>query len=72
MSRDLVLDTKKTSFSDVFTQYISDITLEVEAMKLRNLRNDAEGVNEHLARIENALSGIMDAKLALAEKIVRS
>ncbi|MGI0073809.1 MAG: hypothetical protein ACREA3_08355 [Nitrosotalea sp.] len=72
MARHLVLDEKGLSFSETFTQYLSDISLEVEAIKLRNIKNDAEGVNEHLDRINNALKGIMDAKLALAESFLNS
>jgi hypothetical protein len=68
----LTLGGKSPSFSEIFTEYLSDISLEVEAIKLRNIRNDAEGVNEHLARIDNALKGIMDAKLALAENLRKS
>ncbi len=69
MPHRLTHDGRKPSFSEIFTQYLSDISLEVEAVKLRNIKNDAEGVNEHLARIDSALKGIMDAKLALAESI---
>lgn len=72
MARELNLNQKGVSFSEAFTEYLSDITLEVEAIKLRSLRNDVKGVNEHLARIENALWDIANAKLALAEKINRS
>ncbi len=72
MTYKLALDKNGPTLSEVFTQYLSDIALEVEAIKLRNIKNDADGVNEHLARIDNALTGIMDAKLALAEKILRS
>lgn len=68
----IVLDKNGPSLSEVFTQYLSDIALEVEAIKLRNIKNDADGVNEHLARINSALDGIMEAKLALAEKLFRS
>lgn len=68
-----LLDVKGTpTLSEVFTQHISDISLEVEAIKLRNLRKDAEGIEEHLARIESALSGIMEAKLAIAERLMHS
>ncbi|HXU95540.1 MAG TPA: hypothetical protein VFP45_03790 [Candidatus Nitrosotalea sp.] len=68
-----LLDMKGTpTLSEVFTQHISDISLEVEAIKLRNLRKDADGIEEHLARIESALSGIMEAKLAIAERLVHS
>lgn len=72
MATNLKLDEKRISFSEIFTQHLSDITLEVEAIKLRNMRNDSDEINEHLARIENALSSIMDAKLTLAEKIFHS
>lgn len=72
MTRRLTLGGKAPSFSEIFTEYLSDISLEVEAIKLRNIKSDAEGVNEHLARIDNALKGIMDAKLALAESIRKS
>lgn len=69
MKRELAIDQKRSSFAEAFTEYLSDITLEVEAIKLRSLRNDVNGINEHLARVENALWGIMNANLALLEKI---
>ena len=73
MAQKIVLDVKESpTFSEIFTQHVSDISLEVEAIKLRNLRNDADGINEHLARIESALIGIMEARLALAEKVLHS
>lgn len=72
MTYNLILDKNGPTLSEVFTQYLSDIALEVEAIKLRNIKNDADGVNEHLARIDSALTGIMDAKLALAERVLRS
>ncbi len=72
MPNGIVLDKNGPTLSEIFTQYLSDIALEVEAVKLRNIKNDAEGVNEHLARIDSALNGIMEAKMALAEKLLRS
>jgi len=73
MTQKIVLDVKESpTFSEIFTQHVSDISLEVEAIKLRNLRNDADGINEHLARIESALIGIMEARLTLAEKVLHS
>lgn len=73
MTQKSVLDLKESpTFSEIFTQHVSDISLEVEAIKLRNLRNDADGINEHLARIESALIGIMEARLALAEKVLHT
>ena len=73
MTQKIVLNVKESpTFSEVFTQHVSDISLEVEAIKLRNLKNDVDGINEHIARIESALVGIMEAKLALAEKVLHS
>jgi len=73
MTQKIVLGVKESpTFSEIFTQHVSDISLEVEAIKLRNLRNDTDGINEHLARIESALIGIMEARLALAEKVLHS
>ncbi len=64
----LTFDEAKTTFSDVFVDCVSDITLEVEAIKSKKMRNDIQSINEHLDRINRALLGIVDAKLALAEK----
>ena len=72
MARRLMLDESSPSLSEMFTQYLSDIQLEVEALKLRNMKINIEEVNEHLDRIDNALKGIMDAKLTLAEKLLGS
>ncbi|MDE1762829.1 MAG: hypothetical protein KGH88_01110 [Thaumarchaeota archaeon] len=72
MVRELALNQKGISFSEAFTEYLSDITLEVEAIKLRSLKSDIKGINEHLARIENTLWDIANAKLTLAERINRT
>lgn len=56
------------SFAEMFTEYLSDITLEVEGIKVKSMNNDIQGINEHVARINAALLGIVDAKLDLAEK----
>jgi len=64
----LTFDETNTTFSDVFVDCVSDITLEVEAIKSKKMRNDIQSINEHLDRINRALLGIVDAKLALAEK----
>lgn len=71
MAREIAVNQKGVSFSEAFTEYLSDITLEVEAIKLRSLKNDIKGINEHLARIENALWDIANAKMVLAEKVNR-
>jgi len=64
----LTFDETNTTFSDVFVDCVSDITLEVEAIKSKKMRNDIQSINEHLDRINRALLGIVDAKLALAER----
>ena len=71
MVREIAVNQKGVSFAEAFTECLSDITLEVEAIKLRSLKNDVRGINEHLARIENALWDIANAKMALAERINR-
>ncbi len=72
MKRELALNQNGVTFSELFTECLSDITLEVEAIKLRSLKSDIKGINEHLARIENTLWDIANAKLALAERVNRS
>ena len=64
----LTFDETDTTFSDVFVDCVSDITLEVEAIKSKKMRNDIQSINEHLDRINRALLGIVDAKLARAER----
>ena len=71
LTLEIATNQKGVSFSEAFTEYLSDITLEVEAIKLRSLKNDIKGINEHLARIENALWDIANAKMALAERVGR-
>ena len=68
MKYGLTFDERNTTFSDVFVDCVSDITLEVEAIKSKKMRNEIQSINEHLDRINRALLGIVDAKLALAEK----
>ncbi len=65
---DRVLSNKQdTTFADMFAEYISDITLEVEGIKLKMFWKEMDGVNTRLERINSALLGIMDAKIALAK-----
>ena len=68
MNHKLTFDKKDTSFSDVFTECVSDMTLEVEAIKSKKMKEDVQSINERLDRINRALLGILDAKLALADK----
>jgi len=68
MKYGLTFDQREDTFSDVFVDCVSDITLEVEAIKSKKMQNDIQSINEHLDRINRALLGIVDAKLALTEK----
>ena len=68
MAQELSNHENRISFSELFTQYLSDVTLEIEAIKVKSMRNDIQGINDHVARINSALLGIMDAKLELAER----
>lgn len=68
MRHRLTFDEKDVTFSDVFVDCVSDITLEVEAIKSKKMRNDIQRINEHLDRINRALLGIVDAKMVLAER----
>jgi hypothetical protein len=68
MTQELSNNEKRVSFTELFTQYLSDITLEVEGIKVKSMRDDIRGINEHVERINSALLGIMDAKLELAER----
>ena len=62
-----LLNKKDTTFSETFSEYISDIALEVEGIRLKMFWKEMDGVNTRLDRINSALLGIMDAKLALAK-----
>lgn len=68
MKQELSHNEERISFSELFTQYLSDITIEVEGIKVKSMRDDIQGINEHIARINSALFGIMEAKLELAER----
>ena len=43
----LTFDETDTTFSAVFVDCVSDITLEVEAIKSKKMRNDIQNINEH-------------------------
>ncbi|MBI1829164.1 MAG: hypothetical protein HY222_07420 [Thaumarchaeota archaeon] len=68
MMQQLSDNEERISFSELFTQCISDITLEVEAIKIESMKNDVQGINKHVTRIISALLDISDAKLELAER----
>jgi hypothetical protein len=53
---------------ELFDQNISDLVLELEGIKQKALRNNVEGIAEHIARMDSIFMEVMDAKLDLAEK----
>jgi len=59
---------QKSPNVELFTQYISELVLEVEGIKLRAERNDMSGIKEHLERMNAILMEIMDTRMDLAEK----
>ena len=59
------------TYAELFTEYLSDITLEVEGIKVKAIRDDTEGIMEHVTKINNALLSIIDTKLSLAEECQR-
>lgn len=68
MPNGILLDKKDDAFSDAFSQYISDIQLEVDGIRLKMFWKEMDGIDTRINRINSALLGIMDAKLALAKK----
>lgn len=63
----VLLNKKDTTFSEAFEEYISDIALEVEGIRLKMFWKEMDGINTRIDRINNALLGIMDAKMSLAK-----
>ncbi|MGI0011183.1 MAG: hypothetical protein ACREAE_07270 [Nitrosopumilaceae archaeon] len=59
---------ERISNEELFTQYISDIKLEVESIKVKAWKRNDQELLGRLAKIDSALVGIMDTKLNLAEK----
>lgn len=63
----VLLNKKDTTFSEAFEEYISDIALEVEGIRLKMFWKEMDGINTRIDRINNALLGIMDAKMSLVK-----
>ena len=59
---------QKSPNLEFFTQYVSELILEVEGIKLRAERSDIAGIKEHLERMNAILLEIMDTRMDLAEK----
>ena len=63
----VILNKRDTTFSEAFEEYISDIALEVEGIRLKMFWKEMDGIDTRIERINNALLGIMDAKMSLAK-----
>ena len=53
---------------EIFNQHLSELILEVEGIKLKSIRNDIEGIQDHIGRMNTVLVEIMDARMDLADK----
>ena len=51
-----------------FNEYLSDIRIEVEILKVRTSQRNNEEVQERIFRIDKAISGITNTLLEYAEK----
>ncbi len=53
---------------DQFNEYLSDIRIEVEILKVRTSQRNNEGVQGHISKIDRAISGLTNMLLEYAEK----
>src|SRR6267143_6814529 len=51
-----------------FNEYLSDIKIEVEILKVRTSQRNNEEVQEHISKIDRAISGITNMLLDYVEK----
>jgi hypothetical protein len=68
MKNNVTFDEPGILCDGLFNEHLSDIVIEIEGLKLKAMRNDIEGINDHLVRINNFILGIMETQLVLAEK----
>ena len=66
-TQNVTSDSNTISYAELFTQLLSDIVLEMEGMKTKVMKNDIQGINDHVERINISLNDIMETKLELAE-----
>ena len=60
---------EKISSEETMTQYLSDIRLELEAIKVHAWKNSDQILLNKIERINTALLGMMDITLDLAESV---
>ena len=60
---------EKISSEETMTQYLSDIRLEPEAIKVHAWKNSDQILLNNIERIDTALLGMMDITLDLAESV---
>ena len=60
---------ERISSEETMTQYLSDIRLELEAIKVHAWKNSDQILLNKIERIDTALLGMMDITLDLAESV---
>jgi len=59
---------RKSTSLKIFNRHLSELILEVEGIKLKALRNDIDGIEEHIERMNALLLEITDARMNIPEK----
>ena len=60
---------ERISSEETMTQYLSDIRLELEAIKVHAWKNSDQILLNKIERIDTSLLGMMDITLDLAESV---
>jgi hypothetical protein len=61
-------ETNNSKWVHKFNEYLSDIKIEVEILKIRTSQRNNEEVQEHISKIDRAISGITNMLLDYVEK----
>ena len=61
-------ETNNSKWAHKFNECLSDIKIEVEILKVRTSQRNNEEVQEHISKIDRAISGITNMLLDYVEK----
>jgi hypothetical protein len=61
-------ETNNSKWVHKFNEYLSDIRIEVEILKIRTSQGNNEEVQEHIYKIDRTISGITNMLLDYVEK----
>ena len=61
-------ETNNSKWVHKFNEYLSDIRIEVEILKIRTSQRTNEEVQEHISKIDRTISGITNMLLEYVEK----